>query len=58
MTEKPEPTPEELALEKAKEAAAVPPEPIPDAEGLPDDVRDGEVPHEDDGSTVDHHEGD
>lgn len=55
MTE-PLPTPEEAELERIKEAAAKPPEPVPDAEGLPDDTADGPV-SEDDGSTVDHHEG-
>ncbi len=55
MTDQLEPTPEEIELEKAKEAAAKSPEPIPDAEGLPDDTKDGNA--EDDGSTVDHHEG-
>lgn len=63
MTDDLDPTPEELALQKAKEAAAVPPEPVPDTEGLPDDTKDGEVQPSDPSVAdptdhVDHHEGD
>jgi hypothetical protein len=31
-------------LVEAIEAAKTPPEPVPDAAGLPDDVEDGEIP--------------
>ena len=44
-------TPDELLQDEAKVAVATPPEPIPDAAGLPDDVRDGN-PDADDGSDV------
>lgn len=57
MTDQPQLTAEEQLREQAKRELEVPPEPVPGAEGLPDDVRDGRVP-DDDGSTVDHHEGD
>ncbi len=44
-------TPDELLQDEAKLAVATPPEPIPDAAGLPDDVRDGN-PDADDGSDI------
>ena len=44
-------TAEELMQDEAKLAVQAPPEPIPDAAGLPDDVRDGN-PDADDGSEV------
>ena len=44
-------TPDELLQDEAKLAVATPPEPIPDAVGLPDDVRDGN-PDADDGSDI------
>lgn len=56
MTDEPQPTPEERLREQAKRDLETPPEPVPGAERLPADVADGRV--EDDGSTVDHHEGD
>jgi hypothetical protein len=40
MTDDFEPTEEDLLREEAKKLVATPPEPIPDAVGLPDDVRD------------------
>ncbi len=43
MTDQPQPTPEEELREQAKRDLETPPEPIPGAEGLPDDVRDGRV---------------
>lgn len=57
MTDQPVPTPEDELREEARRDLETPPEPIPDAAGLPDDVPDERVP-DDDGSTVDHHEGD
>ena len=36
-------TPEDIERDIAKEAAQTPPEIIPDAADLPDDVRDGDV---------------
>lgn len=42
-----EPTPDELLEDEARATAHIPPEPIPEAAGLPDDVRDGRI--EDDG---------
>ena len=44
-------TPDELLTDEAKLAVQTPPEPIPDAAGLPDDVKDGN-PDADDGSEV------
>lgn len=52
----PELTLEELELVVAKDLAQRPPEPVPDAEGLPDDAKDGAV--DDDGSSPNHYEGD
>lgn len=43
MTDQPEPTEDDVLREEAKVIVATPPEPIPDAAGLPDDVRDGTV---------------
>ena len=42
-------TADELLSDEAKLAVQTPPEPIPDAAGLPDDVKDGN-PDADDGS--------
>lgn len=50
-------TEEERLRDQARIDIVTPPMPIPGAENLPDEVRDGRVP-EDAGSTVDHHEGD
>lgn len=43
MIDEPELTEEELEIADAKKLAAQPPEKIPDAVGLPDDVRDGRI---------------
>lgn len=43
MIEEPELTQEELDIADAKKLAALPPDKIPDAVGLPDDVRDGRI---------------
>lgn len=43
MTDDYQPTPEELLREEAKRVIQTPPEPIPGAEDLPDDVRDGTI---------------
>ncbi len=44
MTDQLDDLPEEDRLrDEARRLIAVPPEPIPDAAGLPDDVRDGEI---------------
>jgi hypothetical protein len=48
---------EDIDLIEAKIRADVPPEHVPDAVGLPDDVRDGPV-SDDDGSSPNHFEGD
>ena len=37
------PTPDELLEDEARSTAHLPPERIPDAEGLPEDVRDGRI---------------
>lgn len=42
MTE-PTLTPEDIALEEAKEAAAAQPEPVPGSDDLPDEIPDGPV---------------
>jgi hypothetical protein len=55
MTDDYSPTPDEILSDEARRIVATPPEPIPGAEGLPADVRDGHI--EDDGSTVEHREG-
>lgn len=39
--QRPEPSEEERLREEAREIIKTPAEPIPDAAGLPDDVRDG-----------------
>ena len=44
-------TPDDQLVEDAKAAAETPPEPIPDAAGLPDAVKDGN-PDADDGSDI------
>jgi hypothetical protein len=44
-------TPDELLTDEAKLAVTTPPEPIPDAAGLPDAVKDGN-PDADDGSDI------
>lgn len=49
-------TPEDLELAEAKRLAAEPPQPIPEAADLPDDVRDGSA--EDKGDSPNHYEGD
>ena len=46
MTDEPQPTQEDLLKEEAKRIVATPAEPIPDAAGLPDDVRDGHIEDE------------
>jgi hypothetical protein len=51
MTE-PKPDPEDELRDQARESVQTPPEPIPDAQGLPDDVRDERV--DDDGSPETH----
>ena len=38
-----EPTADELLEDEARKTADVPPDPLPDAATLPDDVRDGTV---------------
>lgn len=43
MTDDVELTPEEKLQAEAKEAAKEPPQPVPGAQGLPDEVRDGHV---------------
>ncbi len=51
------PTPDELLEDEARAGAHLPPERIPDAEGLPDDVRDGRIEDDDEGEShpsVDH----
>lgn len=55
MTDQPQPTAEELLREEARLLVAIPPEPIPDAAGLPDDVRDGYI--DDDLTSPNHIEG-
>ena len=55
MTDEPEPTPEDVLRDEAKRLVATPPEPIADAAGLPDDVRNGYI--DDDGSSPNHLEG-
>lgn len=55
MTDVPELTADEVLQAEAKELVAIPPEPIPDAADLPDDVRDGVIA--DDGSSPEHIEG-
>ena len=57
MTDQPEPTTEDELRDLAKTEIETPSVPVPDAAGLPDDVPDGHV-SDDDGSTVDHHDGD
>jgi len=57
MTDEPTPTPEDDLRDKAKTEIETPPEPVPDAATLPDDVP-SEPIAEDDGSTVDHGEDD
>ena len=54
MTE-PELTPEDLELGHAKDLALLPSEPVPGAEDLPTEVRDGNIA--DDGSSPNHYEG-
>ena len=51
MTDYPTLTPDEQLVEDAKAATATPPEPVPDAQGLPADVPDGN-PDADDGSDI------
>ncbi len=46
--ERPEPTPDDVLREEAKEAVQTPAEPVPGAEALPGDVPDGRVPTDDD----------
>lgn len=41
--ELPQLDPEDALREEAKKLVALPPDPIPDAVGLPDDVRDGHI---------------
>ncbi len=55
MTDDPQPTEDDLLRDDAKQAILTPPEPIADAAGLPDDVRDGHI--DDDGSSPNHLEG-
>ncbi len=56
MTDEPTPTPEEQALrDQAKTEIETPPEPVPGAETLPEDVPDG---HVDDDGAAETHEGD
>ncbi len=43
MIDVPEPTPDELLEQEAKQIVTTPAEPIPDAAGLPDDTRDGHI---------------
>lgn len=43
MTDDYVPDPEELLEQEAKQAITKDPEPIPDAQGLPADVRDGHI---------------
>ena len=43
MTDETKPTPDELLEDEARSTAHLPPERIADAEGLPDDVRDGRI---------------
>lgn len=56
MTDQPEPTAEDELRDEARRELVVPPERVTGADGLPVDVPDGRVP-DDDGSTVDHLEG-
>jgi hypothetical protein len=50
-------TPDELLEDAARKVAHLPPERIPEAEGLPEDVRDGRIEDGDEGEShpsVDH----
>lgn len=51
----PQPAPDELLEDEARALAHLPPEWIPDAEGLPDEVRDGRIDDvgEDDPAAID-----
>lgn len=53
-------TPDEILAEQARELADIPPERIPEAAGLPDDVREGRIEDdlEDKGESPNHYEGD
>lgn len=52
-----DPTPDELLEDEARAGAHIPPEPLPEAVGLPEDVRDGRIEDGPEGEThpsVDH----